>query len=113
MALALNNYRTVVSIASTSPVGIYTAPSGYNAVVLCAQATNTSSTSQDVTLAHQRTISGIAVTTYSSYKKPVASHDLTELTTGKIVLVPGDSFILSSNVSGQVHVIVSVLETLI
>lgn len=113
MALALNNYRTVVAIASTSPVGIYTAPAGYNSVVLCAQATNTSNSSQDVTLGHQRNVSGIAVTTYSSYKKPVASHDLTELTTGKLVLVTGDSFVLSSNANGQVHVIVSVLETLI
>jgi 5-formaminoimidazole-4-carboxamide-1-beta-D-ribofuranosyl 5'-monophosphate synthetase len=113
MALALNNYKTVVAIASTSPVGIYTAPSGYNSVVLCAQATNTSNSSQDVTLAHQRNISGIAVTTYSSYKKPVASHDITELTTGKLVLIPGDSFVLSSSVNNQVHVIVSVLETLI
>lgn len=113
MALALNNYKTIVAIASTSPVGIYTAPSGYNSVVLCAQATNTSNTSQDVTLGHQRNISGIAVTTYSSYKKPVASHDFTELTTGKLVLVPGDSFVLSSNTSGQIHVLISVLETLI
>lgn len=113
MALALNNYRTVVSIASTSPVGIYTAPSGYNSVVLCAQATNTGNNSQDVTLGHRRVISGIAVTTYSAYKKPVASHDLIELTSGKLVLVSGDSFILSSSIADQVHVIVSVLETLI
>jgi hypothetical protein len=113
MALALNNYVTVPSIATTSPVGIYTAPSGYNAVVLCAQATNTSNTSQDVTLSHKRTISGIAVTTYSSYEKPVASHDTIELTTGKLTLSPGDIFNLSSSVNNQVHVLVSVLETLI
>lgn len=113
MALALNNYITVPQIATTSPVGIYTAPSGYNAVVLCAQATNTNSTSQDVTLAVERSISGIAVTTYSSYKKPVATHDSIELTTGKLTLVPGDKFILSASINSDIHVLVTVLETLI
>lgn len=113
MALALNNYKTVTSIASTNPVGIYTAPAGYNAVVLCAQATNLSDVTRDVTLAHRRTVVGIAVTTYSAYKKPITAHDITELTTGKLVLVPGDSFVLSANQNNEVHVIVSVLETLI
>jgi hypothetical protein len=113
MALALNRYITIPSVATTSPVGIYTAPSGYNAVVLCAQASNTSNTSQDVTLSHRRVISGVAVTTYSAYKKPVSSHDTIELTTGKLTLTPGDIFNLSSSVSGEVHVLVSVLETLI
>jgi hypothetical protein len=113
MALALNNYRTVVSVASTSPVGIYTAPTGYNSVVLCAQASNLSDNSEDVSLAHRRTVVGIAVTTYSAYKKPIASHDIGELTTGKVVLVPGDAFILSASSNNQIHVILSVLETLI
>lgn len=113
MALALNNYKTVCSVATTSPVGIYTAPSGYNAVVLCSQATNTSQSSRDVTLSHQRVVSGIAVTTYSAYKKPVSSSDTIELTTGKLVLIPGDKFFLSASSSGEVHVIVTVLETLI
>lgn len=113
MALALNNYVTVPSIATTNPVGIYTAPAGYNAVVLCAQASNTSDNSQDVTLAHQREVVGIAVTTYSAYKKPVSSHDTIELTTGKLTLVPGDTFVLSCSVDNEVHVLLTVLETLI
>lgn len=113
MALALNNYKTVPAIATTSTVGIYTAPAGYNAVVLCAQATNLSDNSQDVSLAHQRTVVGISVTTYSAYKKPVASHDTIELTTGKLVLVPGDSFLLSASQNDSVQVLVSILETLI
>lgn len=113
MALALNNYKTIPAIATTSPVGIYTAPAGYNAVVLCAQATNVSETSQDISLAHKRTISGIAVTTYSAYKKPISSHDITELTTGKLVLIPGDTFLLSASENNKVQVLVSILETLI
>jgi hypothetical protein len=113
MALALNNYKTICSIASTSPVGIYTAPSGYNAVVLCAQATNISQSSLDVTLAHRRNVSGIAVTTYSAYKLPLESSGISELTTGKLVLIPGDTFLLSGSTNNEIHVLVTVLETLI
>ena len=40
MALALNVFKTVTKIATTNPVGIYTAPVGYSGVVLLAQATN-------------------------------------------------------------------------
>ena len=40
MALPLNVFKTVTSIASTQPVGIYTAPVGYSGVVLLAQAAN-------------------------------------------------------------------------
>lgn len=113
MALALNNYITIPIVATTSPVGIYTAPAGYNAVVLCAQATNLDSISHDVSLAHQRTISGVAVTVYSAYEKPIASHDTIELTTGKLTLSPGDIFKVNGDINGQLHILVTVLETLI
>ena len=113
MALALNNYVTTPAIATTSPVGIYTAPAGYNAVVLCAQATNIDTLSHDVTLIHERTVSGIAVTTYSAYKKPIASSDTIELTTGKLTLVPGDTFKVSADIADKLHILVTVLETLI
>jgi hypothetical protein len=113
MALALNNYVTKPAIATTSQVGIYTAPAGYNAVVLCAQAVNTDTVSHDVTLSHVRTVSGIAVTTYASYKKPIASYDTIELTTGKLTLVPGDTFKVSADIADKLHILVTVLETLI
>ena len=40
MALKLNVFQTVTKVAPTSPVGIYTAPTGYTGVVLLAQAAN-------------------------------------------------------------------------
>ena len=113
MALALNNYVTKPAVATIDQVGIYTAPPGYNAVVLCAQATNTDSISHDVTFSHVRSISGIAVTTYASYQKPIASHDTIELVTGKLTLIPGDSFKVSADIADKLHILVTVLETLI
>jgi len=113
MALALNNYVTKPAIATTEPVGIYTAPAGYNAVVLCAQATNTDTVSHDVTLEHVRVVAGVAVTTFVSYKKPVAVSDSSELSTGKLTLIPGDSFKISADIADKLHILVTVLETLI
>ncbi len=113
MALALNNYVTIPVQATTSPVGIYTAPAGYNAVVLCSQATNLDAYAQDVTLSLEREVVGVAVTTHSAFKKPVASHDTIELTTGRYTLTPGDQFKLSSSVNSKIDVTISVLETLI
>ena len=63
MALALNVFKTVTKVATTNAVGIYTAPVGYTGVVLLAQATNIGNNTQTVSLSHQRTITGIAVTT--------------------------------------------------
>ena len=109
MALALNNYVTIPVQATTATVGIYTAPAGYNSVVLCAQATNLDTVSRDVTLSLERD----AVTIHSAYKKPVASYDTIELTTGRYTLNPGDQFKLSCSSNGVVDVTISVLETLI
>ena len=52
MALALNNYQTITGIATQTAVGIYTAPTGYSAIVLLAQATNTGSSTQTINFSH-------------------------------------------------------------
>ena len=49
----------------------------------------------------------------SAYQKPIASHDTIEMTTGRYTLNPGDIFKLSSSVNDDIHVTVTVLETLI
>lgn len=113
MALALNNYVTVTAVGTTQAVGIYTCPPGYNSVIICAQATNLSNISQDVTFAHERTISGIAITTYSSYKRPIATHDTMELSTGRLTLTPNDVALVSVSSNDSIHILFTVLETLI
>ena len=112
MALALNVFKTITTVATTSSVGIYTAPVGYTGVVLLGQATNTDTVSRDVTLAHQRTTSGIAVTTRLTKSYPIAASDTTNLLAGKLVLQSGDVLVLSASTSSVVEVVVSVLETL-
>jgi hypothetical protein len=114
MALALNVFRTITNIPTASPVGIYTAPIGYTGVVLLAQATNISNTSSyDVSFSHQRSVSGIAVTTEIAKKFPISANDTAYLLPGKLVLETGDTLVLStSNGSTNIKFIASILETL-
>lgn len=112
MALALNVFQTVTSVVTTNPVGIYTAPVGYTGVVLLAQVTNIGGSSQDVSLSHERTITGIAVTTEMLKQYPISSNDTANLLAGKLVLESGDKLVLSGSNGTDLKFIASILETL-
>ena len=112
MALALNNYNTITGVVGTNAVCIYTAPTGYSAIVLLAQATNIGSDTQTINFSHERTTSGIAVTTEILQGFPVPSNDAANLLAGKLVLESGDSLVISSSSATDVKYISSVLETL-
>lgn len=112
MALALNSYKTITSIASTSAVGIYTAPVGYTGIVLLAQIANISSSTYTVTVSHQRSVSGAAVTTEIVKDFPISGNDTSSILNGKLVLEPNDVIVLSANNATNLKCIVSVLETL-
>jgi hypothetical protein len=112
MALALNVFKTITKVATTSPVGIYTAPVGYNGVVLLAQAANVDTESRDVTFSHKRSSAGVAVTTRLVKDYPISANDSISLVTGKLVLTPGDVLVLSASSSSAIEVTLSILETL-
>ena len=112
MALALNVFKTVTKVVSTSAVGIYTAPVGYAGVVLLAQATNVDSNTYTVSFSHQRTISGVAVTTEIVKNFAIPGNDTANLLNGKLVLETGDSLILSASNGTNIKFIGSILETL-
>jgi hypothetical protein len=112
MALALNVFQTVVGIVSTSPVNVYTAPVGYTGVVLLAQVANIGTTSQDISLSHQRTIVGVAVTTEMLKQYPISGNDTANLLSGKLVLESGDKLVLSGSVASNLKFVGSILETL-
>jgi hypothetical protein len=112
MALALNVFKTITTVASTSPVGIYTGPVGYTAVILLAQVANIGETSQDITLSHQRTSAGIAVTTRLVKNFPIAGNDTANLLSGKLVIESGDVLVLSASNGTNLEFVGSILETL-
>ena len=112
MALALNVFKTVTKVATTNAVGIYTSPVGYTGVVLLAQATNIGNNTQTVSLSHQRTITGIAVTTEILKTFPISSSDSANLLSGKLVLESGDVLVFSATSGTDIKFIGSILETL-
>ena len=112
MALALNVFKTITKVASTSAVGIYTAPVGYTGVVLLEQCANVGNNTQTVSFSHQRTIAGIAVTTEILKNFPISSSDTANLLSGKLVLETGDILVISASSSTDVKFLGSVLETL-
>ena len=112
MALPLNVFKTLTKVASTSPVGIYTAPIGYTGVILLAQVANISSSTYSVSFSHRRTTLGIAVTTEIVKDFAVQGNDSVSLIQGKLTLEAGDTLLLSSNNATNIKFIGSILETL-
>ena len=112
MALALNVFQTVTKVAPTEPVGIYTAPVGYTGVVLLAQAANVGSQTRTVSLSHERSVTGVAVTTEIIKNLPIESSDTANLLAGKLVLETGDTLVLSADTNTDIKFIGSILETL-
>lgn len=112
MALPSNVFKTVVGIVSTQNTTIYTAPTGYVGVVLLAQTANISSTSYSVSLSHQRTVSGIAVTTELLKNYPISGYDTLSMISGKLALQSADSIAIYGSANNQLKYVISILETL-
>jgi len=112
MALSANIFKTITQIAPTNPVGIYTAPTGYTGVVLLAQVANIDTNPHTVSFSHQRTVSGIAVTTEIVKNFAIEGNDSAGLLTGKLTLQSGDVLVLSASNSSNIKFIGSILETL-
>lgn len=112
MALALNVFKTITKVATTSPVGIYTAPVGYSGVMLLAQVTNVDPSPHTISFSHKRSIAGIAVTTEILKDFAIPANDSANLLSGKLVLESNDVLVLSADTSSGIKFIGSILETL-
>jgi hypothetical protein len=108
MALALNVFKTVTGIASTTSTQVYSAPVGYTGVVLLAQVTNIGVNSQDITFVHRRN----STDTEILKQFPISSSDTANLLSGKLVLESGDRLLLSGSNATDLKFIASILETL-
>lgn len=108
MALPLNRYRTVFTTSLSSGVDteVYSAPVGYNAVILAVNACNTSGTAKTVTLQYDR--NGGKVDLVRSFGIP--ANDTADLTTGKIIVEQNDSLVARAT-DATVHLTISILET--
>jgi len=93
MAIPLNEFKTRTAKLVSKPVGgftgdsdvIYTTPNGITAIVLMAQAANTSETDiHNVTFQHYDTTSGVATSLVRNFE--VQPNDAAGLITGKLIV---------------------------
>ena len=105
--LALNRFQTVTLEVSTSEQTVYTAPTGYTAIVLYAHISNYGSDESTVTMKHIR--SSVETEIIKNANVPVA--DAFVPMSGKLVLETSDSIKIQSSVNSTLKVIVSLLET--
>ena len=105
--LALNRFQTVTLEVSTSEQTVYTAPTGYTAIVLYAHIANYGSDESTVTMKHIR--SSVETEIIKNANVPVA--DAFVPMSGKLVLERSDSLKIQSSVNSTLKVIVSILET--
>ena len=87
-------------------------PTGYAGVVLLAQAANIGNDTRTISFSHERSVSGIAVTTEIVKDLPIPANDTANLLAGKLVLETDDILVISSNSGTNVKFISSILETL-
>ena len=113
MALALNVYKTVTQVVPTSAVGIYTAPVRifwgcvieHKLQILVLQ-------HKTVTVSHERSVSGAAVTTEIVKDFPVPGNDTASILNGKLIMETNDIIKISGSTATDLKFIGSILETL-
>ena len=111
-AVALNKFLTVRHLVTDTNVGIYTSPIGVASIVLFAQATNVAPDDEVkfVTFSHARP-GDIPEDFQIINNGPVIPNDALNLIIGRLVLETGDELVLSGDTTGDVKVVVSILET--
>ena len=122
-AIPLNTFKTKTSILGTSSTTrVYTAPTGVTSIILMANASNISSSTQLVSLSHYRNFTVLADAQGNGYQAGQTTTEQVKdfaipasvsgsMMTGKMVLESGDSLIAFANTTGTVKLTLSVLET--
>lgn len=108
MAAALNNFRTITANLTSSIANVYTAPTGYSAVVLLAQVSNLTGGVLTVS-GNIYKLDGNSVSLVRSASLP--PNDAISLVGGRLILQTGDSFAAGANATGSSQLVLSVLET--
>ena len=105
--LALNRFQTETLVVTTADQTVYTAPTGYTAIVLYAPVTNISSSAASFTMSHVRS----STTTEIVKDATVPPSDAFIPLDGKLVLETSDSIKISVSANSSLKLILSVLET--
>ena len=105
--LALNKFQTVTFQVTTAEQTVYTAPTGYTAIVLYAHIANFGTSDSTVTMKHIRSSTETEI--IKGANVPIAEAFVPM--SGKLVLETNDSIKISSQKNNTLKVILSLLET--
>ena len=105
--LALNKFQTETLELTTSEQTLYTAPTGYTAIVLYAHVTNVGTATATVTLKHIRSSTETEI--IKNGIVPIA--DALIPMSGKLVLETSDSLKVKGSDDSTLKIIISILET--
>jgi hypothetical protein len=108
MAFGLNIFKTVTAELTTAGAEIYTAPSGYSAIILMAQVSNNTVGTVDVTAAVLN-LDSSETRLVDSFSIP--GNDAAGLLDGKLVLETGYGFTASASANSALSLTLSVLES--
>ena len=97
--LALNRFQTETLVVTTADQTVYTAPTGYTAIVLYAHVTNISSSAASFTMSHVRS----STTTEIVKDATVPPNDAFIPLDGKLVLETSDSIKISASAGSRAH----------
>jgi hypothetical protein len=104
---ALNIFRTVTLVITTTTQTVYTAPDGYTGIVLMAQISNVGATTAKATVSLFR--NGVATELVNGFSIP--ANDASSVTTGKLVLETGNSLQIVSDTNNALKLTLSILES--
>lgn len=121
--IPLNTFKTKTYLLnSNSTQTVYTAPVGVTSIVLMAQISNISTTTQVVTVAHHRNLPILAdaqgfgaqpanTDSYLVKDFPIPENDAASVLSGKLIIETLDSIRASAVNSGTCQLVLSILET--
>tara|TARA_R100000008_G_C3517229_1_gene131996 strand:+ start:47 stop:379 length:333 start_codon:yes stop_codon:yes gene_type:complete len=105
--LALNKFQTETFVVTNAEQTVYTAPTGYTAIVLYAHITNITSSSTTVSLYHNRS----GTQTELIVGATVPGNDAYIPLDGKLVLETSDTLSIIAGANNTLKFILSILET--
>ena len=105
--LALNKFQTVTFQITTAEQIVYTAPTGYTAIVLYAHIANYGTQDSTVTMKHIRSSTETEIIKGANVPLAEAFVPMS----GKLVMETSDSIRISSQKNDTLKILVSILET--
>jgi hypothetical protein len=108
MATPINTFKTVTANLTTNTETLYISPPITSTIILMAQITNVGSTTEEVTAYHY---DGSSISTELVKEFPVPVNDAVGVLTGKLILMPGQSFTASASANSSLKITLSLLET--